>query len=353
MQLAKRLAVGLALLACGCPSTHDGGQSDSGVPEASAPAWQTVLQGLDGAVLSVWGTGPNDVFAVGGSRGNGYPTLALHFDGAAWKRLAPGGNDTYWWVRGTTTNDVWMVGEGGRITHWDGAAFKDYASGTTVTLFGVWASSPTDAWAVGGTPTGSTADGGAGENDVVLHWDGTAWTHSPLPMTFGRTYFKVWGSGADDVYIVGEAGTIWHRTGGAWKLESMPPLAHGTLLTVNGCGPNEVYAVGGRDVLHSDGTTWNAVNVMLTNDLAGVACDSPGSVAIVGFGGAKQRLVGGVWEDDFIAPPHADLHGAWADGAGAFWTGGGDYISNATPMVRRNGVLARYGAGTVSSTITP
>jgi hypothetical protein len=246
-----------------------------------------------------------------------------------------------------------MVGEQGRITHWDGANFTEHASGTTVTLFGVFAVAPNDAWAVGGTPSGTLADGGAAMNDVLLHWDGSAWSPSPLPMTLGRAYFKVWGTGSDNLYVVGELGTIWHRSGATWKLESDPPLAHGTLLTVFGCGASDVYAVGGRDVLHYDGAKWSAVPLTLTNDVNGVACGPSGRAVIVGFGGLKQRLVDGAWQDDFGKEPFVDLHGSWSDGAGAFWAAGGDFISSAAPNVSRHGVVARYAAGVVSGTLAP
>jgi hypothetical protein len=110
------------------------------------PAWQTVLDGqdLDGVVLSVWGSAPGDVYAVGGPLGNeGFETLAVHFDGAAWQRLHPDGSETYWWVAGSGPSDVWMVGEKGRITHWDGA----------------WSDGQGAFWAVGGDFYGTPAPG--------------------------------------------------------------------------------------------------------------------------------------------------------------------------------------------------
>ncbi len=346
--------VATSALACvGCPSSHENG-ADAGASDVDSPAaWQTVVEHLDGALLSVWGTGPNDVWAVGGPLGTApFASLVLHFDGTSWTRLAPGGTATYWWTHGTSKTDVWFVGEEGRITRWDGAKLTEHASGTTATLFGVWAASPTDAWAVGGTPTGTGLDGGVGESDVLLHWDGSAWTPSPLPQKLGRTHFKVWGSSADDVFVVGEAATIWHLNrgmGGAWTLA--PQLAHGSLLTVNGCSATEVYAVGGRDVLRYDGKSWAPLAVTLTNDVNGVACGPSGAVVVVGFGGLKQRLVDGVWHDDFGIPPNIDLHGAWSDGAGSFWSSGGDFISKPTPNLRRNGTIARYGKGSVSGVL--
>jgi hypothetical protein len=329
------VALGALLVACGGPTS------------AASPQWHVVLSNLQATLLCVWGTATNDVFTVGGPLGDGTPSVILHYDGARWTDLAPGGTDTFWWAHGTSSTDVWAVGEHGRIAHWDGAKFTEQASGTTATLFGVWAASKDDVWAVGGTP----GAGMGSPNDVALHFDGTSWSPAGPPKKLGLAFFKVWGASSDDVYVVGEAGTVWQRRAGQWTLESNPPIARATLLTVNGCGPSEVYAVGGRDVLRSDGSTWTRLPVSdsLVNDVNGVSCGAPGRVVIVGGGGLKERLSGGQWQDDFAQDPHTDLHGAWADPAGGYWAAGGDFVSGPLDGGSRNGVLAYYGTTTPSS----
>jgi hypothetical protein len=315
--------------------------TDHGPAAATAPAWHVVLSDQQPVLLGVWGAAPDDVLAVGGPLGNGTPSAVLHYDGKAWTDLQPGGTETFWWTHGTGPTDAWIVGEKGRILHWDGAKLAESpAPATTATLFGVWAAAPDDVWAVGGTP----GRGAAAPNDVILHYDGSAWSASPPPQVFGRAFFKVWGSAADDVYVVGEAATVWHRHGGAWSLESNPPLASGTLLTVSGCDAQEVYAVGGQDVLRSDGHAWSRVDVTLDNAVSGVACSAPGRVVLVGSAGVKERLVDGQWQDDFAVDPHVDLHSAWADPAGGFWAVGGDFSSGPHAGAGRGGTLAYYGA---------
>jgi hypothetical protein len=313
-----------------------------GGPKAT-PSWHVVLSNLQPTLLSVWGTSSDDVFAVGGPLGNGSPSAILHYDGKAWTDLAPGGTETFWWTFGTGAQDVWAVGEKGRIAHFDGTHVTDVAPRlTTATLYGVWSAAPDDVWAVGGSP----GAGSSAPNDVVLHFDGTAWTAGEGPQALGRAFFKVWGTAPDNLYVVGEYGTVWHRRGTQWALESSPPLATGTLLTVNGCSASDVYAVGNEDVLRSDGTTWTRVDVSLTNSVNGVACAGPGNVVIVGSGGLKRRLVDGSWRDDDADVPHSDLHGAWADPTGAYWAAGGDFATCPVPAASRGGVLAYYGTAT-------
>ena len=351
------VASALVLAACGgeppAKGPSDGGPNDGATsvqPEAGTGAeWRTVLDDLDGTLLSVWGPSERDVWAVGGALGNGFDALVLRFDGTTWRRLAPGKTETFWWVHGTSGSDVWLVGEKGRITHWDGAAFTEVPSGTDATLYGVWAAAPDDAWAVGGTPDQPDAT-----NDVVLHWDGTAWKPEALPEPKKVALFKVWGASADNLYVVGEAGVVWHRTASVWKREA-EGIATGRLTTVAGCGPNEVYAVGGRDLLVSNGTEWKRAEIdpqKILNDLNGVSCNG-GRVVVVGGGSLKLRLVNGVWESDFGSEPFMDLHAAWADSSGAFWGAGGQFATSAKAGAKRKGVIARFAADVVPSTLAP
>lgn len=351
------VAIG-AIMTAGCPddgttSGPGGGGGGGGTGGAgggsSEPAWQAVFdQGaLDRALLSVWGTSSKSVYAVGGPlKNSGFDALVLHFDGKNWKELSPGGADSFWWVYGTSDTDVWMTGENGRITHFDGTSFEDYDSGTTATIWGVMAFAPHDAWAVGGVP------GTGGPDDVVLHWDGDSWSPETLPgAPLGRTHFKVWGTSSDDLFIVGEAGLIWHKKGPDWFIDVDPPISGGNLLTIHGCSSTEVYAVGGRDLLAYDGTTWTKVDKSFGNDVNGVFCGTPGgaSLSLVGNGGLKQREVDGEWHDEFTKAPHGDLHATWIDDTGAIWAAGGDFISTAKAGQPRNGIIARYGPGTVSN----
>jgi hypothetical protein len=63
--------------------------------------------------------------------------------------------------------------------------------------------------------------------------------------------------------------------------------------------------------------------------------------------------VGDKWESDFGSEPFTDLHGAWVDPTGAFWGVGGKFNASPQAGVSREGVIARYGAGTISGRIEP
>jgi hypothetical protein len=185
-----------------------------------------------------------------------------------WRNPLPQGNPprSVW---GSGPNDVWAVGDAGTILHWNGTAWTGVPSGTGNDLYGVWGSGPNDVWAVGAGGT-------------VLHWNGTAWTG----VSSGTTNYlrSVWGSGASDVWAVGDAGTILHWNGTAWTRASGPP---DSLEGVWGSGTGDVWAVGEfGTVLHwNDGTAWTCVSIGTTNSLRGVWGSGANDVWAVGFGG--------------------------------------------------------------------
>ncbi|MFP6684947.1 MAG: hypothetical protein VB934_09545 [Polyangiaceae bacterium] len=345
---AACLAVGM--LACGCPPLPP-----PPPPPPPEPAWATVFEGtdLDRAVVSVWGDAPDSVFVVGGPLGNeGFEALALHYDGEAWSDLRPGGARSFWWVNGTSHDDVWMVGEQGRIVHYDGTGFASHDFATSATLWGVMAFSSDDVWVVGGTPGGGASE----PNDIVLHYDGAGWAEVGLPGDpRGLALYKIWGTSSDDLYVVGEDATLWHKTADTWSLEPPPPGVNSTLFTVHGCDATRVYAVGGLHLLSTAGDgTWTKESVELGNGVNGVSCAAPDHLVLAGGLGLKQRLVDGVWLDEFDKPPFKDLHGSWAAADGTFWVVGGGWVDGAAkPFEPREGVVARFGPGVISNQIRP
>ena len=75
-----------------------------------------------------------------------------------------------WGIWGAAPNDMWMVGQNGVIVHYDGTAFTAVVSPTDLLLLGIWGSGPNDIWAVG-------------INGAILHYDGAGWSFSPSPTT--------------------------------------------------------------------------------------------------------------------------------------------------------------------------
>jgi hypothetical protein len=97
------------------------------------------------ALFKVWGTGPDDLHAVGAAG------VALHFDGTQWRQVQTGTSDDFVSLWGRAADDVVAVGgrANGMMARWDGTAWTSQVLAQTPGLNGVWMASDGTAWASG------------------------------------------------------------------------------------------------------------------------------------------------------------------------------------------------------------
>jgi hypothetical protein len=303
-------------------------------PDPAPPEWQRVFSDLDAALLSIWGTGPDDVWVVGADAGAG--PAVLHYDGAAWTTLATGQQANLWWVSGHG-DDVWMAGEQGLIVRHDRntGAFEAATTPEPVTLFGILPLASDDVWAVGG----DFMDG----RGVVWHYDGTAWTEDAeaTPLLTGGVLYKIWGERSDRLWVVGQGGISLQRTTEGWA--TLPVPIERNLFTVHGQG-EDVVAVGGSTsglIVEWTGDAWTDATPAGVPQLNGVWVESDGSAMAVGIEGSVwRRSVEGDWAADEAAPQlFYDFHAGYVDPSGELWAVGGFVIG--APFDR--GLLYHYG----------
>lgn len=160
---------------------HFDGKAWSAKPSTSAP------------LHAVWGTGPDNVFAVGGA-GSQSPSRVVRFDGATWKQMTvPGVTRVLYGVWGTGPDHVLAVGEIATVMRYDGADWSFSFADKAYTLQGVWGSGPNNVWVVGG--------GG-----MIQRFDGEDWTIVASNVPVGLR--GIWGSSPTDIVVVGNQGTI-------------------------------------------------------------------------------------------------------------------------------------------------
>ncbi len=290
---------------------------------------------VDGAaVVSVWGSGPDDVWAAGGTTERG---VVLHGDGEAWTELDTGATSFLWWVYGFAADDVYAVGERGLILHYDGASWQRVESGTELTLYGVWGASGDDVWIVGGDPA-------AAGSAVVLRGHGSSFgAVDDLPSELSpRALFKAYGYAADDVILVGSEGAVLRWDGTGWRRDAVPTSE--PLFSLWGRGEDDLFAVGGwtsGTVLHFGGDRWTEIAGAAGAGLSGVftAPDSP-TIAV----GAEAYVLEILPDGTQIEPAVPDLapltafHGVWGDSAGTTYAVGGDLFAADGPS---DGVIMR------------
>jgi len=100
-------------------------------------AWSAVEVPTSTRLRSVWGTAPDDVWVVGGGscpsnwpfeealcdRGIAGRGVVLHFDGAEWTEFPAPASRELLDVWGTAPDDVWAVGFPGIVLHFDGVVW--------------------------------------------------------------------------------------------------------------------------------------------------------------------------------------------------------------------------------------
>lgn len=166
---------------------------------------------------------------------------------------------------------------------------------TPVSLNGVWGSGPNDVWIVGSP-------------DTLIHWDGSALSTTTAGTK--HTFFGVWGSGANDVWTYSTGDAVWHTNGfhdgnAGWSsLATDPPTSPtwtGTVRAMWGTSASDVWAVGPwldnvsqPTVWHSDGWHDGAL-AWVAAPMTDNRPDLPGSFsfnAIWGDANSKLWIVG-------------------------------------------------------------
>lgn len=297
---------------------------------ACGASWSPVDDVPDAGSLSgIWGTGPDDIFVVGGDDTQG---TVLHHDGTTWSLMEVPDIDLLVWVYGFGPDDVYAVGEGGGMLHYDGDTWSRIETGTTEDLWGIFGTSADDIWIVGGTAT-SVGD------PVLMHYDGTTFDMVPLDASQNpnraRSLFKVWGVGSK-LFAVGSKGWILSYDGTTWTPENTGAAADDDFVALWGSSEDEILAVGGRSngqISLYDGTSWTTTKPRRTGDvpvpgLNAVYMDEAGTAVLGGLNGwvgsytpAANTFVDEGFQSNVI------VHAAWGDGTGATWTVGGTFVA--------------------------
>ena len=321
----------------------DGARADglAGGDGASA-SWTVIHQDLRPALMSVWGTSATNVYAVGGDPDATGPAV-LHWDGATWTQLETGDTGDLWWVFGFEGGPVYMGGQNGRIQRYADGTFTPMTTPSTGTVFGIWGASPTDVWAVGG------AEGGA-SGAFAWRLVGDAWVAAegfPAEITERAVLWKVAGTGADDVVMVGTGGAAVTWDGDGFTVDD---LGVGESLFTVATQGERVVAVGGFAtglVMERTAGGWEDHAPSGAAGMIGVSLAPGGGGIVVGSFGEVLESTGGEWQSAPGPATEESLHAVWIDPDGGAWTVGGQV--QAFPLI--HGVLAYRGSMNVEGEI--
>jgi hypothetical protein len=215
-------------------------------------------------------------------------------------------------VWGTSASDVWAVGTNGTLLHYAGDAWAvlDAGIGTSSSeLYGVWGSSPNDIWIVG---------------DVVVRWNGSAFTKVTVPGIQNVVFDAVWGSGPNDVWL-GAMTLAEHYDGQTWTQPNVP-FSSFDFQAFYATSPTSFWVASYFQVSHLDGTTWTEVATDLCGshpEFRGIWGSSASDIWVVGD--CAGHFDGNQWkfEGSFATGPLSDV---WGTAGGPVWVVGRDAI---------------------------
>jgi hypothetical protein len=191
-------------------------------------------------VRAVWGTGPNDVYAV-------WYSGLYHFDGHGWSDMEGDfdyGLEDIW---GFDSGQIFAVGGWGIAYRHKGSWTKQPVSAD---LRSVWGSSPWDVWAVGHG------------NESALRFNGKEWTIHEIGTAFYAR--DIWGRSADEIYIACNNGVL-RFDGQEWRDWDDAGTTPVTLVWGPPAG-KEVYLANWSRIRCFDGENWTEYDI---NDVTG------------------------------------------------------------------------------------
>ncbi|MFH2010648.1 MAG: hypothetical protein ABI333_28865 [bacterium] len=235
--------------------------SPDGIRHFDGQAWSSmVLDATNLLYTNVWGTAPDDVFAVG-EWNDAAAVDIFHYDGSAWSRMATLDgvwNVTRFWGSSSTDvyaacncNDDYFDCSG--LYRYDGASWSAVELGDDYDLKGIWGSSATDIYAIG-------------PDRRVLHYDGLSWQVHVIT-TYTVSFSAIAGRSASDVYVLGnnsEFTHLYHFDGSEWSLifadDITPPsVSFGSSLDVFWTAPGQDVFIGGESTFmarYFNGAFW-------------------------------------------------------------------------------------------------
>lgn len=288
-------------------------------------AWTLVKDTTPGQLSGITMVAPNEGWAVGGTVGIPGQPIVVHYVDGAWTvevgqnatptclppgvtaapqigdqfRLRPLGgcglpalnavamsSETEGWAMGSSTMLHFLAGTWTPVSY---PPITPSSSGSTQPLMnGVAMVSADDGWAVG-SPHSYVS--GVGHNDIILHYDGSAWQQTASP-DLTNSLNGVAMTSATDGWAVGDDGVILHYSSGQWSQVASPTVAR--LFAVSMVSPSDGWVVGEHGtILHYTNGTWSVFPEFLgmPNSLLATSVLTDGEGWAVGLRSVQRALL--------------------------------------------------------------
>jgi photosystem II stability/assembly factor-like uncharacterized protein len=247
------------------------------------------------------------------SAGNGVAYIAGAFGvilkttdhGASWTKLTSGTSNDLEAIWGSGPNDIYAVGLKGTVLHsTNGTTWSSMGLGAAA-LYDVWGTSATDVYIVG--------------SGVVYHGGSGGFSALSTPVTGQQVVNCVWGASASDVYMLGTSGFNLHGSAAAGFTKQTAPTAD---VFLYGWGAGSEMWAPSSNQMQTSSTIWHTTDhgaswqSQLTTASAVIAMWSTagGDTFAVGTSILESTDHGATWPQVGTAP--AILQGIGGDPAG-------------------------------------
>jgi hypothetical protein len=241
-------------------------------------------------IQSVYAFGSNDIWFCG----NG----VIHWDGNNFNPVqipsivwGPYQMNKLW---GSSSSDLYVVGNNGNIAHWNGSKWTKIESGTDVDLLDIWGSPDGTVWACGYTGDYATT--------VLLRYDGTIWNklYEGSPNNQNNNEYigpiaGVWTNSNFFTYVTNWAFIYTQPNNNTLDIKRITPWFSDVAFAMRGTDHNNIF-IAGQDGLvgHYNGVTYTEFNELKENakNYLGVAVKDNIAVAVgVKYGGLSSQAV--------------------------------------------------------------
>ncbi len=219
----------------------------------------TVIEGI-----SIYAFSENNILVSAGT--------LFSWNGNEWNRWKieldtfPGGINTIW---GTSSTNIYFVGNNGSIVHYDGSSFTLMESSTDTPIIDLWGTDENHIWATAYDNT-IDEDHPEGYESVTLFYDGTSWeklyVHTDgywpdVTDSISGAMTSVWAF-EDTVYICSASG-IWAKpVNGKSGVLHQPDLGFNSwgFKSIRGNGYNDIFITTPfSQTFHFNGTIWKKI----------------------------------------------------------------------------------------------
>ena len=250
-------------------------QCDSGIGQYATDSYAhwfatPMTAGTDSHLRAIWGTSSHNIYSVGD---NG---TILHFNGEKWQSIESGTTRRLWDIWGEANQHVYIVGDYGTILQSTSVCnestlcqWRPIESRTLLSLRSIWGTSETDIFAAG-------ASGG------VLVYDGVEWqrmvTESNIMIN------AIQGMNSTNIFAAGDGGKMLQYDGISWY--DVPTCSTQRLNTLWSCS-GSIFAVGyDGSILYNKGQGWATISTCQFKQWNDLFYSPDHTIIAVGFNGS-------------------------------------------------------------------